>query len=279
MKIRLYDKEFAHLDNVCGYDAPDHIEWDRENDQRVACFTERCMDRATVQGAKAEVKVAWLIEPPAIHDYGYRQLIEQGHDEFDYILTFDKRILDVLPGKAFWWTPGGTWLWRRDWGVAVKRRGVNIVASTKSWTEGHQLRQHIIDRFGGAVDVYGYGRNPVENKIALRDYHYSIAIENSRLDWYWTDKLLDLFLMGTVPIYRGAPGIADYFNPEGMFLWDTPDELGRCLERATPESYERMLPAICDNYNRALRYAIPENHLWDSFFKRWDTPAKEANYE
>jgi hypothetical protein len=268
MKVRLYDKEFAHINSVCGYDAPAHIEWDRENDQRIACFSERCMDRDTVQGANAAVKVAWLIEPPAIHDYGYRQLIEGGHDEFKYILTFDRRILDALPGKAFWWTPGGTWLWRRDWGVAQKKRGVNIVASLKAWTDAHHLRQVVIEAFSGRFDVYGYGRNPVENKIELRDYRYSVAIENSRLDWYWTDKLLDLFLMGTVPIYRGAPDIGRYFNTDGMLLWDTPDELEGCLDAATPERYESMLPAIHDNYCRALNYAIPEDHLYESFFKR-----------
>lgn len=273
MKIRLYDKEFEHINSYCGYDAPANIEWDRYGDQRIAVFTERCMDPDLVKNAKAEIKIAWLLEPPAIHAYGYAFILGGGHHLFDYILTFDRRIIEAYPDKAVWWTPGGTWLWQRDWGVGEKTRDINIVASIKNWTEGHAMRQTIIDKFSNRFDVYGYGRRPVGNKIELKDYRYSIGIENSMLDWYWTDKLLDLFLMGTVPIYRGAPCIQKYFNTDGMLLWVTPDQLQMCLEYATPEHYEEMLPAIRDNYERALRYAIVEDYMYDSFFKRWDNAA------
>ena len=271
MKIRLYDLEFAHLNSYCGYDAPENIEWDRINDQRIAVFTERCMDHDTVSKAKAEIKIAWLLEPPAIHDYGYNYIFANGHSEFDYILSFDRRILERFHEKGVWWTPGGTWLWRRDWGIAEKKRGVNIVASIKNWTEGHLMRQRAIDAHGSKMDVYGYGRNPVGNKAELRDYRYSVAIENSVLEWYWTDKLLDLFLMGTVPIYRGCPGVAGrFFDLGGMLCWETVDQLGECLERATPENYSKMEVAIERNFNRALKYAIVEDYMYETFFKEFD---------
>jgi len=50
-----------------------------------------------------------------------------------------------------------------------------------------------------------------------------VAVENSGHDHYWTEKVADCFLAGTVPIYRGAPNIRAYFPAEAMIVIDTLD--------------------------------------------------------
>jgi hypothetical protein len=45
---------------------------------------------------------------------------------------------------------------------------------------------------------------------------FSFAIENCRQPYYMTEKLIDCFITGTVPIYWGADYAIDFFNPDGM---------------------------------------------------------------
>jgi hypothetical protein len=74
------------------------------------------------------------------------------------------------------------------------------------------------------IDIYGRGlkklfgshkkiKGQAEHKIdALKDYQFSIAIENTKEDGYFTEKLGDCILTDTTPIYMGCPNIQDYFS-------------------------------------------------------------------
>ncbi len=74
------------------------------------------------------------------------------------------------------------------------------------------------------IDVYGkglieiFGEHPklkgeINNKLeALKDYQFSIAIENTQENGYFTEKLTDCILTDSTPIYIGCPNIDDYFN-------------------------------------------------------------------
>lgn len=58
---------------------------------------------------------------------------------------------------------------------------------------------------------------PVENKYEFqRQYKFSIAFENSSTDGYVTEKILQAFAAGTIPIYWGSPSIADEFNEKAF---------------------------------------------------------------
>ena len=83
----------------------------------------------------------------------------------------------------------------------------------------------------------------------------SVAVENSRHDHYWTEKIADCFLAGTVPIYWGVPNIREYFPAEAMIVIDTldPAEVARIIkDEATPEGYVRRLPALREGKRRVL---------------------------
>ena len=57
-------------------------------------------------------------------------------------------------------------------------------------------------------------------------------------DYYFTEKLLDCFLSGTIPIYWGCPSIGDFFNTKGMIIFDDLLELKDKLKMCTKEYYE-----------------------------------------
>lgn len=274
MKIALYDKEFAHLNSYCGYDAPANIEWDRSGTYRhVSVFTERCFELGA--SCKSPVRIAWLLEPEAIHPYGYEMFLRGECAWATHVLTFDDRI--AKQAKKFgiepiFWTPGGTWIWRKDWRIYDKNKRVSILASVKNWTEGHRFRQEIVDKFSPRFDlVAGYGRKPIEPKQdAFRDFMFTVAIENSKVNHYWSDKLLDPLLCGTMPIFWGCPDLGDYFNMDGILTFDTIDELRDILDVCTPEFYYARTPAIIDNFKRAQKFAIVEDYMYETFFRGID---------
>ncbi len=58
---------------------------------------------------------------------------------------------------------------------------------------------------------------PVPNKRKFQEKtKFTIAFENTTYDGYATEKLVEAFAAGTVPIYYGDPNIAKDFNPEAF---------------------------------------------------------------
>ena len=73
------------------------------------------------------------------------------------------------------------------------------------------------------VDMGGKCQNNigsiVENKIKFfMEYKFSIAMENSGGDGYISEKIVDSFLAGTIPIYYGDFLVDEYINPKTYIL-------------------------------------------------------------
>jgi hypothetical protein len=83
---------------------------------------------------------------------------------------------------------------------------------------------------------------------------FSISIENSKEDFMFTEKLIDCFLTGTVPIYYGCPSIGNFFNINGIIVIDSLLDLINVLSSITIDLYNNMKPYIEENYNIAQQY-------------------------
>jgi len=170
--------------------------------------------------------------------------------------------------------------------IEGKRRMVSAIGSRQSALDFHRIRTGILDEIQESkelgIDVFGKGRNYIENKIdGLREYRYSIAIENSLTDDYWTEKLADCFLTMTVPIYLGSPNVFNYF-PEGSIVVATQEDFGcnlaQLLSRLSIEDYYSRLPAIQEARNLVLdKYSfgkqvallLQQNLVNDGSYKRF----------
>ncbi len=87
---------------------------------------------------------------------------------------------------------------------------------------GHRERLGFLKRLqtalGSGVDLFGRAVMPIVDKWdGLAPYAYSLAIENTVRNDYWTEKVADCFLAWTCPIYHGAANLAEYV-PEGSFI-------------------------------------------------------------
>ena len=71
---------------------------------------------------------------------------------------------------------------------------------------------------------------------------------------YFTEKLIDCFRTGTVPIYWGSNSIKEHFDMNGIICFETIDELNSILPTLTSEKYAKMKPAINENYKLSNRW-------------------------
>ena len=88
----------------------------------------------------------------------------------------------------------------------------------------------------------------------LRSCKYTIAIENSALPFYWTEKIADSLLSFSLPFYFGSSNVNQYL-PDGCYIpIDIHDPL--CVEKIKnaieSEEYEKRLPAILEARQKIL---------------------------
>jgi hypothetical protein len=187
-------------------------------------------------------------------------------DNYKYIFTHDDRLLKADP-DLFKFVPAcGYWIEEPE--IHEKSKLLSFITSNKSMCPGHHFRLEWKNKLEGKCDLYGRGFNEIAKKEeALNDYYFSIAIENGKYDTYFTEKILDCFATGTVPIFHGTDNIVDYFNKDGIiFLTDDfdPDSL-------SAELYESKKEAILDNFNRVLNYFNVEDWMHMKYFNENNT--------
>ena len=109
--------------------------------------------------------------------------------------------------------------------IANKHKDLCIIASDATWLQGHRNRFAFVNKmlghFKDNIDIYGRGFNSFECKYEiLKNYKYSICIENSSLPDYFTEKINECYLAECMPIYYGCTNIYDYYDMDTMILID-----------------------------------------------------------
>jgi hypothetical protein len=164
-----------------------------------------------------------------------------------------------------------------------KTQLLSIISSTLSSLPGHRRRNAFIEKthqFHPELKFHTFGRGRVEvakKNEALDAYMYSLAIENSQIPSFITEKLLDCILRDTVPVYFGAQNVNSYFPLESIVRIPSLDEQDakEILSGLSIEDYKRRLPAlreakrkylsemqICCMLTRELRAEQPGRDRW-----------------
>jgi hypothetical protein len=142
-----------------------------------------------------------------------------------------------------------------------KSKVISIISSNKVITPGHRQRLKFALKvkkvFKDKVDLYGRGLVPMNYKWqALASYMYTIVVENSRYNDYFTEKLVDSFLAYTFPLYYGAPNINKYFDEESYITIDInkPKESLSIIERLieNKEHYFSHIQSLIEQRNKVL---------------------------
>ena len=113
--------------------------------------------------------------------------------------------------------------------ISSKPESISCIASSVRKLPGHAQRFAFVSEIETRlpqVDVFGRGRkNELKSgKLAgLLPYQFSVAIENTSQPDYFTEKVMDCWLAGTIPIYYGAINLENYFPEESFVRLDTLD--------------------------------------------------------
>lgn len=272
MKIDLIDRSFYPDLTSSREQTESPIQWDRTCSQGgPVVISDLCLDFVRFH-KKRDKKIAWLIEPEAISPRTYEWIKRDGRNHYDYILCNHKKYCD--DEKVLYYFFGGTWIKPEDRRIYEKTKDLSITASNKNWTQGHELRHRVTDKYKDDLDIFGTGYNFVPNKAdSLKDYRFHVVIENSKEEGYVTEKLIDCFLTGSVPIYWGSTEshIKEHFNLDGMILFSDFNDLENIINNINlgcKTTYEKMSNAIQDNFERAKKYVSAEHWIWDNLKER-----------
>ena len=265
IRVKVVDSTFSHNPAI-GFagervgETPQCFQWDTiPGDAPIKVFTDIRLKEALDDNSPK--KIALLLECPAVNSDMYRWIIEH-KDVFDAVLTH--QWLLVSQGSPFQFYPfGGSWI--REWGVFPKSKMVSMLVSDKRLTSAHRMRHEAAKLPNVSSYGNGVGRHVESKAEALRDYRFAIVIENEVSNWWFTEKLIDALSQGTIPIYRGCPDISRFFNTDGMLCWWTMDELKKILSGLTVQEYNRRLPAVYDNLQRARQYQCAEDWICEHY--------------
>lgn len=280
--IYLLDTSFKHSEYSATYQTSRHIRWIRgrpihrflrpwispiirflfkTKQSKIVVVTDKELVSPRFPGKK---QVAWLLEPPSI-DPNLYTYIARNSGRFDSILTFHAELLER--GSPFQFYPmGGCWIKSTDWKVYEKTHSVSIIASEKRDTDGHKLRHEIIEKTSRSdLALFGRGYHTIPYKLeALKEFRFSYVIENSRCDFYFTEKLIDCLVTGTIPVYYSCPSIGKFFNTDGFLFLNNLDELEDIESKLTEEVYLQKLPAVHENFLLAQKYTLAEDWIFEN---------------
>lgn len=215
-----------------------------------------------------ERRILILTEPPGVTVYPPWYLEQFGAVASPYpIPGYGGRL--VLGNSCIGWFAGVRFRSSRDvlaYPPPRKPRTLSMVTSLKGRLPYRKKRLALMRAakraFGDAFDTFGAGFAPVEDKLdAIAPYKYHLAVENSRLPNYWTEKLADPWIGWALPIYCGDPTILDQVpDPRGLELIDAADIPGS-IERIRgileTDPYESRLEAISKCRRWAIQRANP----------------------
>lgn len=277
--IKLFDNAFGH-EIYCGHklgrNESKNITWDRsrqveKND--IVVFTDSCLNYVETIKVPCK-KIAWLIEPPAVQSSNYTY-IKNNWSKFDLILTHQEDLLNISEKfriSPMWYSM----VFPEKQKITTKNKLLSIISSNKRETIGQKLRHDVIksirnkidiDLFGGLTSHGGY--NPIVDKSeGLSPYMFSIVIENAKSPHYFSEKIIDCLLCGTVPIYWGAQKIGDYFQTEGFITFDTIDDLEKLLPSFNEETYKNMYKFVEQNFITASKFTTVEDYIYENFLNK-----------
>jgi hypothetical protein len=196
--------------------------------------------------------------------FGKHDWVIQNKHLFQAILTWDDKVLNNCENAIF--LPfGHTWFtedqYRKDHPKEFK---ISHLRGNLLKSYGHQMRWEILDRQNeikiptSFFDVYGDRHNIEDAKRGKEEVFsnsmFGVAIENFSHRGFFTEKILDCFLLKTIPMYWGCSNIDHFFDSGGVIRFDNVDDFIHIANSLDKEYYISRKGVIEENYNKALQY-------------------------
>ena len=204
-------------------------------------------------------------------DMNKERLISSCHMEAVVgLYTYDKSLGGQHPKIKVVTPSTNTWVLEPDRKIYTKTKNLSMISSNKNYCSGHKKRLASIQRLmelDCGIGLYGDAAgNKIkklhEKMLSHRDYRFSIVVENEAIPGWHTEKILDCFLTGTVPIYWGDPNISDIYDTRGILQMD--EYLDSDPKSWTKESFdvfnENLYDSMYDHVKTNFQIAFEKAH-------------------
>jgi len=280
LKIGLFDTSFRHHPSNTIPGSPiNYVEWNRSNPthESLVCFTnEQILSDQRKQVPKSQ-RIALLYESKETMNWLYRD-VQEVISEFQIFFTHEKQFLQNYSNTR--WIPGnGIWIGHSYGGgvtgLCNKDRLLSFITSDKQTTTLQQLRVLLARKLGELsnyeIDIYlrpAHAFEYIPISQCLGRYHFSLIVENTISPWYFTEKLLNCFAVGTIPIYLGATEIEEFFNPQGIIKFMSMGEfIDKTLPSLSPDLYKSKIDGVVDNLERSLKMSSIEKVISETIMQ------------
>jgi hypothetical protein len=217
----------------------------------------------------SDINILVLYEPNkyfGLHDWAI-----QNKESFDCILTWDDKILNNCDNSIL--LPfGHTWLKPNQYNkVNPKSFELSHLCGNLNKSYGHGLRHEIMARqnelnlpinFHQTIgDRYNIEDARLGKETVLCNSQFGVAIENFAHRNWFSEKILDCFLLKTIPVYWGCSNIGDYFNTDGIISFNDVDDLIYQMNNIDENFYQSKEKVIQENWELALNYVHYEKNM------------------
>ena len=110
-------------------------------------------------------------------------------------------------------------------------------------------------------DRHNIEKARIDKEEVFGDAQFGVAIENFSHRGWFSEKILDCFLLKTIPMYWGCSNICDFFNIDGIIKFEDADDFIYNSNQLTDKYYSSKKNIIEENYQLALQYVNYEQNI------------------
>lgn len=292
LELQLIDKTFSHEEYTVPQKYSKKIKWVRPKNGTITL--EASDNNSAIvyshydmfNGFKNRGKrIGLVFESQSIFPY---QEVERVINEFDIVFTHSSTLLEKYSNTR--WIPGGgIWVGGKinrnllggsDGEIKIyeKSKNISMISSGKSMCKLHMDRLNLAnylyynDEYRPYVDMFGTFNDDKQKWVpvidALKDYRFSIVIENFIDKLYFTEKLLNCFATGTIPIYIGATELCNQFDTNGVIQCSSIQDIVKFINQNKDnlsEIYASKLESINKNFELCKQYELIEDYIYDHY--------------
>jgi hypothetical protein len=224
---------------------------------------------------KNDIKIMILEEPKKGNTFSFAM---NHKNRYTHLLTFHEELLETNEKARLFHCTNS---WVTGYVPEQKKFCVSTVVGGKNdpVMEGYAVRHNIwklrkditipIDFYLSGNYKWPEGDYANEkvlgaSKTPLFDSMFHISIENTSIKNYFSEKIIDCFQTKTVPIYYGCKNIGDFFNADGILIAKDAEDIIKICNSVNPKLYQKMLPAMEDNYQRSMKWLDHDQQIKDA---------------
>ena len=278
-KVRGIGSPFNLEWSSCSYNKPKFFEWsDKESDFDI--FIDGSILDSHKYNKKNNIpKFGWLCESITIFNklYEYIKLNYKNiFNSIDYIFTSDEYLLSLDHRFKYCYSCSNIpWTPKDKWQIYKKNKFISMICSEKNFCEMHKKRQLIAEKYKNKIDIYGGFLNSPKSgeningfynkENALKDYMFSIVVQNNDKPYSFGELLTDCFAFGTIPIYFGNKKINEFFDDKGMIILDNHEDIDNLI--LNEDLYFSKINNIKNNLQKIHELEMSDDFLYQQCLK------------